>query len=85
LVLLENIAADDRPVNAYDEDEPVNDPVELGGRGILFGVVKSFVDDDDIFLCCDVSCRTGTGGMIAVSVLWWLVVALCGATMESVL
>lgn len=59
--------------------------MELGGRGILFGVVKSFVDDDDKFLCCGVSCRKGIGGMIIVLVSWRSVVALSGATVESVL
>lgn len=62
---MENIAADDRPVNAYDDVDPVNEPVELGGRGILLGVVNSFVDDDDTFLCGGASCRIGMGGMVA--------------------
>ena len=51
LVLLEKIAADDRPVNAYDDDDPVNEPVELGGRGMLLCAVTSFVDDDDKCRC----------------------------------
>ena len=84
MVPLKNIAADDRPVNAYDDCELVNDPVEFGGRGILLGVVKSFVDDDDKCLCCGGSCRTGNGGIEGVAVSCWSGIASSGVTVCNV-
>ena len=61
--LLEKIAAEERPVNAYDDVVPVNDPLEFGGRGIVLGgVVISLVDDEEDKCLGCVSCRTGIGG-----------------------